>query len=76
MRRLSVFFLSILLSSCLKNEIVQHENANTDPAILPNGLTFNFLYGNWLRPWMGEKGLLFLKQIQWNDLGRYRQLLQ
>ena len=78
MSRLSVLFLALLLFSCLKNDIVQHIDANTDPAVLPNGLTFNFLSANYTEigcgPGWGRKGCHFLNKYNgtiWEDTDNY-----
>lgn len=73
-----IFFLCFFLFSCLKNETVQHIDSNTDPLILPSGLTFNFMsvdYNNIVcgTGW-GRKGCYFLNKYNgtiWADADNY-----
>ena len=78
MKRLYILFFGFFMFSCLKSDIVQHIDANTDPAILPNGLTFNFLSANYNNigcgPGWGRKGCYFLNKYNgtiWADSDNY-----
>lgn len=78
MKKPIVLSMFVVLCSCMKNDIVQHLDANTDPRTLPNGLTFNFLSANYSdvgcgAGW-GRKGCYFLNKYNgtlWADTENY-----
>ena len=69
MKKLSILFLCFLMFSCLKNESVQYNDANTDPLVDANGINYMFLSTDYTQFCTGRK-TCFLKKVQWNNLGR------
>ena len=74
MNKLSILFLCFMMFSCLKNEIVQNNDANTDPLVDANGINYMFLSTDYTQFCTGRKTCFFLKKYNgtiWADSDNY-----
>ena len=74
MKKLSILFLCFLMFSCLKNESLQYNDANTDPLVDANGINYMFLSTDYTQFCTGRKTCFFLKKYNgtiWADSDNY-----
>ena len=62
--------MCFLMFSCLKNETVEHNDANTDPLVDANGINYMFLSNDYNKKFCIGERLVFLKKVPMEQSGQ------